>query len=679
MVLTGLEQLVEEAAMQAFDPNKGADGKKFSSFRKVGVNNVICVHVKLDGINIAVPVINQHQSLAHLAKEAIARLEDTGISCEMEYNQCYFKKFHRDEFYIMKSSDIIKDVLSDGDMVEIVARKTKGSKNKLRTDSESTNASSATEELRESAGVVDNSIIDVNGYEFNLESLMRLGKSEAKLSLSPKTLSRLHETRSIVEDIVEKGYVRYGINTGFGLLSKVVIENEKLVDLQYNIVRSHCAGVGEPLSLEATRRILALRINVLAKAFSGCNPKLVAHMVEMFNKDCMPLIPAQGTVGASGDLAPLAHLAQGVIGEGKMWSPKTGWGDAIEVLAANDMVPYQLTPKDGLSLINGTQFICAVGAEALHRAKNCVRATVVIAAIVLDILEGHTNAFDERVHAIRPHMGQQRVAAALKALCNSTKYPSEIYEQEKHDVQDPYTIRCVPQVVGVTLDTINFVEGIFTTEMNSATDNPLVFGAGEGVETEEADIISAGNFHGEYPAKALDFLTIAVHEIGNMSERRLERLCNPTCSNLPAFLVDSPGLNSGFMIPHCTSAALVSENKTLCFPSSADSQSTSAGKEDHVSMGGWSARKALRVVKNLENVLAIELMAACQALEFKRPLRTTEPLEAVYRLVRSKVEPFVKDRTFTADIEVVQGMIEKNLIWHAVSQYLDSDPLWGED
>ncbi|XP_063694089.1 probable histidine ammonia-lyase isoform X2 [Bolinopsis microptera] len=601
----------------------------------------------------------------------------------MEYNQCYFKKFHRDEFYIMKSSDIIKDVLSDGDMVEIVVRKTASKRKETRSSSESNETEcviAEDEELPEPASFVDNdtSIIDVNGYDLTLDSLIRLGKGEAQLSLSEETVRKLHETRSIVENIVEKGYVRYGINTGFGLLSKVVVESEKLVELQYNIVRSHCAGIGEPLAVDTTRRILALRINVLAKAFSGCNPGLVEYMVEMFNKSCLPLIPAQGTVGASGDLAPLAHLAQGMIGEGKMWSPKTGLGDALEVLAANDMVPYQLTPKDGLSLINGTQFICGVGAEALQRAKQCLRTTIVINAIVLDILEGHTSAYDERVHAIRPHAGQQRVAAALRALCNNTKYPSEIYQQEKHDVQDPYTIRCVPQVVGITLDTLNFVEGIFTTEMNSATDNPLVFGAGEGQDIEHADIISAGNFHGEYPAKALDFLTIAVHEIGNMSERRLERLCNPTCSNLPAFLVDSPGLNSGFMIPHCTSAALVSENKTLCFPSSADTQSTSAGKEDHVSMGGWSARKALTVVKNLENVLAIELIAACQALEFKRPLRTTEPLEAVYCLVRSKVEPYVKDRAFTPDIEVVQEMIEKNLIWDTVAQYLESDPLWDE-
>ena len=423
--------------------------------------------------------------------------------------------------------------------------------------------------------------------------------------------------------------------------------------------------------------MLALRINVLAKAFSGCCPELVTHMVEMFNKDCLPFIPAQGTVGASGDLAPLAHLAQGVIGEGRMWSPKTGWDEALTVLTANDMTPYQLKPKDGLSLINGTQFICAVGAEAIHRAKQCVSTSVVITAIVLDILAGHVEAFDERVHEIRAHCGQGRVAAALRALCHSHKYTSEIYEQEKHDVQDPYTIRCVPQVFGVTVDTINFVEGIFSTEMNSATDNPLVFGAMGEYSAKNSDIISAGNFHGEYPAKALDYLTIAVHEIGNMSERRLERLCNPSCSNLPAFLVESAGLNSGFMIPHCTAAALVSENKTLCFPSSADSQSTSAGKEDHVSMGGWAARKALKVVENLENVLAIELLAACQALEFKRPHRTTDPLEAVHQLVRSKVEPYHKDRSFTEDIEIVQKMIKNNDIWEAVNEYLEIDPLWG--
>jgi len=583
----------------------------------------------------------------------------------MEYNQCYFKKFHRDEFYVMKASDIIKDVLNDGDMVEIMVRKTK---NKEKVRKATPEAPATTEPSAIAEEVKPTYTVFVDGSSLDLDTIMILGAGEVKITIHKSTMEALRKTRSVVDGILKTGSVRYGINTGFGILSKVVVPSDKLEELNYNIIRSHCAGIGEGLTLEATRRMLALRINVLTKAYSGCSPELVEAMVNMFNNNCLPFVPAQGTVGASGDLAPLAHLASGVIGEGRMWSPKTDWGEAAAVLAANGLAPYKLAPKDGLSLINGAQFICALGVEALERGKQCLRTSIVITAMILDVLDGHIDAFDEGVHNARPHPGQIKVAATLRALCHSKKYPSEIYDKcEKHDVQDPYTIRCTPQVFGVVLDTMNFVEGILTTEMNSATDNPLVF-------TEKEEIISAGNFHGEYPAKGLDFLTIAVHEIGNMSERRLERLCNPICSNLPAFLVENPGVNSGFMIPHCTSAALVSENKTLCFPASADTQSTSAGKEDHVSMGGWAARKALKVVKNLENVLAIELIAACQALEFKRPHRTTEPLEAVLDHVRTKVEPYIVDRSHTEDIVTVQKMIQNNEIWDVVSNFIDDDP-----
>ncbi|KAF4527041.1 hypothetical protein B566_EDAN001589 [Ephemera danica] len=349
----------------------------------------------------------------------------------------------------------------------------------------------------------------------------------------------------------------------------------------------------------------------------------------------------QGSVGASGDLAPLAHLALGLLGEGKMWSPETGWGEA-------------------------KCLITSLGAEAVERAALIARQADVVAALTLEVLKGTSRAFDSDVQMIRPHKGQIAVAKRLRALLHSDTYPSQIAESHRfcNRVQDAYTLRCCPQVHGIVHDTIDFVQGVITVEMNSATDNPIVF-------ANRGEIISAGNFHGEYPAKVLDYLAIAVHELASMSERRTERLVNPALSELPAFLVKDGGLNSGFMLAHCTAAALVSENKVLCHPSSVDSLSTSAGTEDHVSMGCFAARKALNVVENVERVIAIELLAACQAIEFLRPLKTTVPLEEVYKLVRSVVSPWDKDRVMAPDINAVTNLLVEGKIWAAVRHHMD--------
>ncbi|KAM6987055.1 histidine ammonia-lyase-like [Aplochiton taeniatus] len=378
--------------------------------------------------------------------------------------------------------------------------------------------------------------------------------------------------------------------------------------------------------------LLALRINVLAKGYSGVSMETIHSMLNAFNASCLSWVPEKGTVGASGDLAPLAHLTLGLMGEGQMWSPRSGWAPAKLVLECNGIPPLVLKPKEGIALINGTQMVTSLGAEAVERALGVVRQADIIAALTLEALKGTTKAFDSDVHALRPHPGQMAVAARLRSLLDSEVFPSQISEIHRScdRVQDAYTLRCIPQVHGVANDTIGFVQKVISTELNSATDNPLVF-------AKRAETVSGGNFHGEYPAKALDFLAIGVHELASISERRIERLVNPSLSELPAFLVKEGGLNSGFMIAHCTAAALVSESKTLCHPSSVDSLSTSAATEDHVSMGGWAARKALRVVEHVEQVLAIELLAACQALEFLRPLKTTAPLEKVYDLVRSVV------------------------------------------
>ncbi|XP_074601511.1 histidine ammonia-lyase-like isoform X2 [Brevipalpus obovatus] len=475
--------------------------------------------------------------------------------------------------------------------------------------------------------------------------------------------------RALLEEIMSENRTVYGVNTGFGKFANEIIDQIDLEKLQLNLVRSHAAGVGESFSLEQIRRLLALRINVLAKGHSGISLETLKMLIKAFNRDCLPFVPEKGTVGASGDLAPLAHLALGLLGEGKMWNQELGsnggWDDAGRVLRKKGLTPLQLKAKEGLALLNGTQLITSLGAQAIEIAQKVANQADVIAALTLDVLKGTTRAFDIDIHRVRPHRGQQMVARRLRSLLHSEENNSEIAESHRFcgKVQDAYTIRCCPQVHGIVHDTIEFVKDIITTEMNSATDNPLVF-------PERSEIISGGNFHGEYPAKALDYLAIAVHELASMSERRIERLINPTTSSLPPFLTDKGGLNSGLMIAHCTAAALVSENKVLCHPASVDSLPTSAGQEDHVSMGGFSARKALIVVENVEKVIAIELMAACQAMEFLRPLRSTKPLESVYSLVRGVVREWDQDRYMAPDIEAICGLLRANKVWEQVEPYI---------
>ncbi|XP_015925296.1 histidine ammonia-lyase [Parasteatoda tepidariorum] len=508
--------------------------------------------------------------------------------------------------------------------------------------------------------------ITLDGYNLAPEDLLKLGKGLYKIRLSVDSQERVTRSRGLLETILKQNKVAYGVNTGFGKFANTVISDEKIIELQVNLIRSHSAGVGQPLSPEKTRMLMALRINVLAKGYSGISLGTIKQVVDAFNASCLPWVPEKGTVGASGDLAPLAHLALGLIGEGKMWSPESGWGEAKYVLESHNLKPISLGAKEGIALLNGTQLITSIGAEALQRAENIARQADVVAALSLEVLKGTTRAFDGDIQKVRPHRGQSQVAKRLRSLLHSDTHPSEMAESHRfcNKVQDAYTLRCCPQVHGIVHDTLEFVRDIITTEMNSATDNPLVF-----VEREE--IISGGNFHGEYPAKALDYLAIAVHELGSMSERRLERLINPALSGLPAFLVKDGGLNSGFMIPHCTAAALVSENKVLCHPASVDSLPTSAGTEDHVSMGGFAARKSLMVVENVERVIAIELFAACQAIEFLRPLKTTAPLEAIYEIVRTVVKPLDKDRFMAPDIDAVTELLRDEKIWNAVKPHMD--------
>eukprot|EP00094_Tigriopus_californicus_P002889 TCALIF_02786-PA protein Name:"Similar to Hal Histidine ammonia-lyase (Mus musculus)" AED:0.17 eAED:0.17 QI:40/0.36/0.41/1/0.72/0.75/12/0/632 len=483
----------------------------------------------------------------------------------------------------------------------------------------------------------------------------QLSRAEIKY-LTKEAEDQVDKARQMVDEIVRENRVVYGITTGFGKFARTVIDPLKLKELQENLIRSHAAGVGKALTPQNTRMLLALRINVLAKGYSGIRLGTLKQLIDAFNASCLSWVPEQGSVGASGDLAPLAHLALGMMGEGRMWSPATGWGEAKYVLESHNLTPITLSAKEGLALINGTQLITSIGAEAVERAGIIARQGDVVAALSLEVLKGTSRAFDSDVQNIRPHKGQALVARRLRSLLHSETYPSEIAQSHRfcNRVQDAYTLRCCPQVHGIVHDTIEFVRGIITTEMNSGTDNPIVF-------AERKETVSAGNFHGEYPAKALDYLAIGIHELASM-----------TYSELPAFLIKEGGLNSGFMISHVTSAALVSENKTLCHPASVDSLSTSAGTEDHVSMGGFAARKALQVVRNVEKVIAIELLAACQAIEFLRPLKTTFPLEEVYKVVRSVVSPLDKDRYMSPDILAVTSLLKEEKIWNAAKFHMEN-------
>jgi len=452
--------------------------------------------------------------------------------------------------------------------------------------------------------------IILDGISLDLQNLIDIGLKKATVSLSEEAKEKVITGRKVVDKIVSENKVVYGVTTGFGQFADVVIPKKDVEQLQYNLLRSHAAGVGDFFPEDIARMIMVLRVNVLAKGRSGISLEVLELLVEMINKGIHPLIPEKGSVGASGDLAPLSHLALVLIGEGKA---KYGQleGDGKTVLEAAGLEPCRLRAKEGLALINGTQVMTAVGAKALYASLNLIKTADIAGALTLEALKGTAMAFDERIHKERLYKGQRECAENFRKILTE----SEIMDSHKDcgKVQDSYTLRCMPQVHGPTRDTLEYVEKMLTIEMNSATDNPMVF-------SEEGELVSGGNFHGQSVAFQMDFLKIAMAEIANISERRTDRLVNPMLSELPAFLVKEGGLNSGFMLAHVTAAALVSENKILCHPASVDSIPTSANKEDHVSMGTIAARKALELINNVEDVLAVELLASAQALEFQKPL-----------------------------------------------------------
>lgn len=467
-----------------------------------------------------------------------------------------------------------------------------------------------------------------------------------KVQLPSSAIDAMQSSRDYVKSLIANKELAYGITTGFGRFSDVVIDPEQVGQLQLNLVRSHACGVGDPLSRPETRALMLLRANALALGYSGARPELVRLLVDCLNRDILPVIPSKGSLGASGDLVPLAHMALFLIGEGQAWDGVNSV-PAGKALARAGLKPVTLVAKEGLALINGTQFMAARGVLCLERAKMLACSADVIASLTCQALRGIPAAYSPLVQAVRPHPGQRACAARLLRLLRGSKLVSEPGEIR---TQDAYALRCIPQVHGASLDAFDWVETVLAREINSATDNPLLFVA-------EEQVISGGNFHGQPLALALDFLAIAMAELANISERRLERLVNPQLSGLPPFLTANGGLNSGLMIAQYVAAALVSENKIFCHPACVDSIPSSGNQEDHVSMGANAANKACQVANNLQDVLAIELLAACQAIDFRGPELLSRDGRAAYALVRSLVDFIESDRSFQTDIQSLSQLL----------------------
>lgn len=490
----------------------------------------------------------------------------------------------------------------------------------------------------------------ISSEVLTLEQLQEIISQNYKLELSEEAKINIAKCREYLDKkMATQVEPIYGINTGFGSLCNVKISNENLSQLQENLVKSHACGTGEEVPHEIVKIMLLLKIQSLSYGNSGVQLQTVERLVDFYNHDVLPVIYSQGSLGASGDLAPLAHLSLPLLGEGEVYHD--GYRQpAMKVLQKFNWKPIILQSKEGLALLNGTQFMSSYGCYILLKAlKNSYLADV-IAAISLEGFDGRIEPFNELIHYVRPHNGQITTAQRMTEFLDG----SEIIAQEKQHVQDPYSFRCIPQVHGASKDAIDYVKKVFKTEINSVTDNPNIF-------KDEDLIISGGNFHGQPLALALDFLGIALAELGNISERRTYQLISGL-RGLPAFLVDNPGLNSGFMIPQYTAASIVSQNKQLATPASIDSIVSSNGQEDHVSMGANAATKCLKIVENLERILAIELMNASQALEYRRPLQSSEFLESFVKSYRDEVPLVKEDRILHYDIEKSVAFLQSFMI-----------------
>jgi len=516
--------------------------------------------------------------------------------------------------------------------------------------------------------------LHINGNDLTLEAVREVAVEHRPVLLDAEARAAVDRARAVVDTLVTNNQVSYAITTGVGKLSDVRIAGDQIRELQVNLLRSHAVGVGEPLSIAETRAMMLLRANSLSKGFSGVRATVIDTLCEMLNRGVTPVIPSQGSVGASGDLAPLAHLALVLIGEGECFDSKGARISGSDAMRQAQIQPIVAEAKEAVSLINGTQGMLAVGTLALLAAEILVDTADVIGALTLDALRGTDVAFDERIHKARPHPGQLKTAENLRRVLEG----SQIRESHRdcQRVQDAYSLRCMPQVHGAVRDTLSHCREVMETETNSALDNPLVFAkpraigdrtTGTVLNEAVGDILSGGNFHGEPIAFVLDFLAIALSALAGISERRLERLVNPALNEgLPPFLAPGAGLNSGFMMPQVTAAALVSENKVLAHPASVDSITTSGNKEDYVSMGMHGSTKLKRIVENTRHVLAIEAMAAAQALDFLAPLKTSKRGLIAHNAIRAVCPTMEKDRVMYQDFARIAEIIASGKIADAL-------------
>ncbi len=498
--------------------------------------------------------------------------------------------------------------------------------------------------------------LQIDGDTLRLEDILQVALDEATVELSPEAEACVRASRELVEKVAAGDAPSYGINTGFGTLAEVRIDKKDLAELQRNLILSHAAGVGTPLPLPEARALLLLRCNVLAKGYSGIRLETLRLALDMLNKGVVPVVPERGSVGASGDLAPLAHLALVFIGEGEAFYQGQRM-PARQALERAGLRPVVLEAKEGLALVNGTQAMCAVGTLLQLRAETLAQVADIAGSMTLEGLLGSHKPFVPEIQDVRPHEGQKACAAHLRKLLVGSDLVETHVNCSK--VQDPYSLRCMPQVHGAAREGLAFSRRILETEVNSATDNPLVF-------VDSGRIVSGGNFHGQPISLAMDVVAMALTQLSSISERRVEQLVNPALSNLPPFLAKNPGLNSGFMIAQVTSAALVAESRVLCHPASVDSIPSSAGREDHVSMGMTAALKGRQVADFARTCLAIELLVASQALDFRLPVKAGRGPRAAHELVRSRVPTLEKDREIHRDIEAVCELIDSGKLLQAV-------------
>ncbi len=496
--------------------------------------------------------------------------------------------------------------------------------------------------------------IEINGSNLSPDLIEQILREYRPIKLSAAAIHQIEESRAIIETIIRSGKIVYGVNTGFGKFSDVKISDANIDLLQENLVKSHAAGIGDPFAEEIVKTMLLLKANGLAKGFSGVRLEVVETLIQMFNRGVIPVIPEKGSVGASGDLAPLAHLALTMIGEGEAFYQHERM-PAGEAFRKAEIPILKLRSKEGLAILNGTQTMTAIACINLIRAYNILECADIVGAMSTEVLLCTDSAFDARIQSVRNQEGQKVSAENLRTLLQDSPMIRSHADCQK--VQDAYSVRCMPQVHGASRDTVHYVQQIVEREINAATDNPLIF-------VEGGDVVSGGNFHGQPVALVMDFLAIAISEIGSISERRTAWMMDANLSDgLPAFLAKDGGLNSGYMIAQYAAAALASENKSLCHPASVDSIPTSANKEDHVSMGTIGARKCLKVIENVENILAIEWLCAAQAGDFRKPLGFAPRTQRAYQLLREYIPTLEKDRVTSSDIQkAVELLRSKELV-----------------